>query len=239
MLGVAFIIAMSTHGTCSFKERLSFCSWFQSMVDWVHFLEPELKQSTIEAETRKSGAVHLMVLKQQTEGAREQGWGQSVILKDGILETYPMIEPTPLSFSLLWNTGTLVGVQVFSKWAFQIQSMMLTHCSIEKSEVLHYLPLYGSAVTEDYPDALCLKVSESTYSVQRASKCVWMNSFLMSISPRRDAQKIFWWRSYHILHIYLLGLPEPSLDFLRLSSISAHGDQGHLGLETTQWIISF
>lgn len=183
MLGVAFIIAMSTHGTCSFKERLSFCSWFQSMVDWVHFLEPELKQSTIEAETRKSGAVHLMVLKQQTEGAREQGWGQSVILKDGILETYPMIEPTPLSFSLLWNTGTLVGVQVFSKWAFQIQSMMLTHCSIEKSEVLHYLPLYGSAVTEDYPDALCLKVSESTYSVQRASKCVWMNSFLMSISP--------------------------------------------------------
>lgn len=239
MLGTAFLIAMSTHGTCSFKERLSFGSWFQSMVDWVHFLEPELKQSTIVAGTRKSEADHLMVVKKQREGAREQGWGQSVILKDRILETYPMIEPTPLSFSLLWNTGTLIGVQVFSKWAFQIQSMMLTHCSIEKSEVLHYLPLYGSAVTEDYPDALCLKVSESNYSVQKASKCVWMNSFLMSISPGRDAQKIFCGRSYHILHVYLLGLPEPFLDFLRLSSISAHGDQGHLGLETTQWIISF
>lgn len=51
MLGIAFIIAMSTHGICSFKERLSFSSWFQTMVDWVHFLEPELKQSTIVAGT--------------------------------------------------------------------------------------------------------------------------------------------------------------------------------------------
>lgn len=72
MLGVAFIIAMSTQGTCSFKERLSFGSWFQSMVYWVHFLEPELKQSTIVAGMWKSGAVHLMVVKKQREGVREQ-----------------------------------------------------------------------------------------------------------------------------------------------------------------------